>query len=564
MTTRGTIAHPDHVDPGRRAKERAALDAVLTSGAFENRLRLGSLLKYICERYFAGDADAIKGYSIATDVLGRPPSFDQATDSIVRVEFFRLRKKLREFYDGEGADQATEIVVATGHYRPEFVDRIPRMRLQNPPRNSVLMAAPTNPERGVETKDRSIEGRSIEDRLTKDPFWIPERENAHQKDRIHLEADPPRLVRKHLSGRRGFLVLGAILAMVAGASTMWWINRRHHTSANDAMQASSSTPSLATTGPETRIRCGYSRPIFKDAEGNVWNGDRYFAGGFITELPNQHIARTRNPELYLTARTGVFWYKIPLAPGTYELRLHSAETTYSPASSLGGGENSRVFDVQLNGNQLLKQFDIVSDAGANTADVRVFRDIHPNKDGYLHLDFAGSLGLPIINVIEIVPGLPHRLRPIRMVAQNSFFADAAGNLWRPDTYYSSGQIASDKVAISGTSEPGLYAGERYGNFDYALPVDEGSYQLTLYFSEKYWGSYVSKRGGVGSRVFDVLCNGVALTRNLDIVEAAGSERALVKTYHGLRPNAQGKLIVSFVPDVNYASVDAVEVDEETP
>jgi hypothetical protein len=553
MTTRGTIPHPDHVNPGRRAKERAALYAVLTSGTFENKPRLANLLKYICEKHFDGDSDAIKEYSIATDVFGRSQSFDQATDSIVRVEFFRLRKKLREFYEGEGADQSIEIVVATGHYRPEFVDRIQAERLQNPPRNSVLMAS-TKPQRGLESKDRS----------TNDPSWMRDGEIGDRKDRIHLEESTPELVRKGLSGRRGFLVVAAILAIVVGVSTMLLINRRRHPSANDAQHAlSSSIPALAT-GPDTRIRCGYSHPIFKDEEGNVWTGDRYFEGGGVTELPNQHIARTRNPELYLTARTGVFSYKIPLAPGTYELRLHFAETTYSPASSLGGGENSRVFDIQLNGSPLLKQFDIVSDAGANTADVRVFRDISPNKDGYLHLDFAGSLGLPIINAIEIVPGLPQRLRPIRMVAQNSFFADAAGNLWMPDTYYSSGQLASDKVSIGGTSEPGLFAGERYGNFNYALPVDKGSYRLTLYFSEKYWGVEGSNRRGIGSRVFDIFCNGVALTRSLDIVEAVGSGHALIKTYHGLRPNAQGKLIVSFVPDVNYASVDALELEEETP
>jgi hypothetical protein len=46
------------------------------------------------------------------------------------------------------------------------------------------------------------------------------------------------------------------------------------------------------------------------------------------------------------------------------------------------------------------------------------------------------------------------------------------------------------------------------------------------------------------------------------VDAVGPGRALVKPYHGLRPNAQGKLIVFFVPDVNYASVNAVEVKEE--
>jgi hypothetical protein len=549
MTSQGAIPYPDHVDPGRRAKERAALYAVLTSGTFENKPRLADLLTYICERHFDGDTGAIKEYSIATDVFGRSQSFDQATDSIVRVEAFRLRKKLREFYEGEGADQPIEIVVATGHYRPEFIDRTAGARSHNSFDNSVPIPAPDNSARELGTEG---------------PFYAPESENA--KDRIHLQDGPSREVRKRVFQGRGFLAIGAFLAIpsiIAGTLTIWRFNRSHSPNAGGAPQDPSSTVSLAT-GPEIRIRCGYTRPIFKDAEGNVWTGDRYFTGGFVTELPNQHIARTRNSELYLTGRTGVFSYKIPLAPGVYELRLHFAETTYSPASSLGGGENSRVFDVQLNGRPLLKQFDIVSDAGANTADVRVFRDVSPGDDGYLHLDFAGSLGLPIVNAIEIVPGLPHQLRPIRMVAQNSFFVDAAGNLWMPDTYYSSGQLASDKVAIGGTSEPGLYTGERYGNFDYALPVDQGSYKLTLYFSEKYWGSDRSKTSGVGKRVFDVLCNGVALTRNLDIVDAAGSGRALVETYHGLRPNAQGKLIVSFVPDVNYASVDAVEVEQQTP
>src|ERR1700679_3058988 len=86
MTTRGAIPHPDHDDPGRRARERAALYAVLTSGIFKNKTLLANLLKYICERHFDGDTGTIKEYSIATDVFGRGQSFDQATDSIVRVE----------------------------------------------------------------------------------------------------------------------------------------------------------------------------------------------------------------------------------------------------------------------------------------------------------------------------------------------------------------------------------------------------------------------------------------------------------------------------------------------
>ena len=69
---------------------------------------------------------------------------------------------------------------------------------------------------------------------------------------------------------------------------------------------------------------------------------------------------------------------------------------------------------------------------------------------------------------------------------------------------------------------------------------------------------------VSCRVFDVFCNGVALLRNFDTFRAAGGpQRAVEKTFHGITPNAQGKIVLSFVPVENYASVNAVEVVEET-
>jgi len=63
-------------------------------------------------------------------------------------------------------------------------------------------------------------------------------------------------------------------------------------------------------------------------------------------------------------------------------------------------------------------------------------------------------------------------------------------------------------------------------------------------------------------LFDVFCNGVALLRNYDVLKEAGMNRALVKTFHGLTPNAQGKLVVSFLPIHNYASLYALEVLDE--
>jgi hypothetical protein len=517
MATQVTIQQP-----ARSAEERQALKAVLDSPRFKKNPRLTKLLDYICQKYFEGDTDSIKEYSIAADVFHRPETFDQTTDSIVRVEVYRLRKKLREFYEAEGADQPIEIVVATGHYLPEFVKRGPRKTL------SVE----------VDEQDRS---RSSTEAL------VSEERAARVKSRPF--------------GIVAYLVL--VIAVLLLAAIFWLRRTQHSNSISSSVPSTASTPALPPGG-EIRIRCGYNKTIFKDQQGNIWTGDRYYSGGNPTELKDQYIARTREPKLYLTSRSGTFTYKIPLPPGTYEMKLHFAETTYSPASTLGGGENSRVFNIRLNGKLLLPQFDIVADAGANTADVRVFKDIHPGPDGNVQLDFSGVLGVPMINAIEIVPGIPHRLRPVRMVAQNSYFVDKTGELWEPDTAFSGGQLASDNVVVEGTEEPGLYSGERYGNFSYALPADKGSYALTLYFAEKYWDTSPLNTGGVGSRIFDVLCNGVALARNLDILKEVGPRHSFKKTFHGLHPNAQGKLIIMLVPDVNYASVDAIEMEEETP
>jgi len=520
MGTKVTVPGPE-----RLALEQQALRSVLASPTFKKNARATNLLEYICGKYFEGEGDSIKEYSIAVDVFHRSESFDQTTDSIVRVEFYRLRRKLREFYEMAGADESIEIVVPTGRYLPEFLDR----SQDRPPGDSF-----PEPELSL---------------LVDDPEPVPEVHPAARRESW----------RNNLMTR--WLALAAV-GMLASVLLWWRVPSRGSAVLSPA--AAFVAPTAPVAGKAVRIRCGYTRPIFKDQEGNEWLGDRYFTGGAVTELADQHIERTRDSQVYLTLRSGTFSYNIPLAPGTYELRLHFAETTYTPRSSLGGGENSRVFDILINGRPLLTQFDIVSDAGPDTADVRVFKDVQPGPDGHLRLDFSGTLGQPMINAIEIVPGKPHRLLPIRMVAQNNFVVDKAGNLWNPDTYFSGGQLATDKTTITGTDEPALYAGERYGNFSYALPVDNGTYALTIYMSEKYWGTAISKKGGAGSRLFDVFCNGVALSRNLDIARQAGPGVAYKKTFHGLHPNAQGKLLVSLVPDVNYAAIDAIEVEEEQP
>jgi hypothetical protein len=57
---------------------------------------------------------------------------------------------------------------------------------------------------------------------------------------------------------------------------------------------------------------------------------------------------------------------------------------------------------------------------------------------------------------------------------------------------------------------------------------------------------------VGSRVFDILVNGVAMRRGFDVFkEARGEARSVTWSAHGLEPDAQGKLNIALTPVRNY-------------
>lgn len=95
------------------------LDRVLGSRIFAHSARLGRFLKFGVEAALAGRT-GINEYSIGVDVFGRDPSFDPRIDPIVRVDARRLRMKLREYYEGEGASDRLEICLPLRTYVPVF------------------------------------------------------------------------------------------------------------------------------------------------------------------------------------------------------------------------------------------------------------------------------------------------------------------------------------------------------------------------------------------------------------------------------------------------------------
>src|ERR1041385_3401228 len=97
------------VQPPNPAASRAELEAVLASPNFSRAPALSKILAYVCNKHLEGAGDSVNEWSIAVDALGRRQSFDPEKDSIVRVEFHFLRKRLADYYQKDGASHPVRI-----------------------------------------------------------------------------------------------------------------------------------------------------------------------------------------------------------------------------------------------------------------------------------------------------------------------------------------------------------------------------------------------------------------------------------------------------------------------
>lgn len=120
MTSRAS--EPDRPSRSPAAAEvTAELDRVLGSEAFAQAGRATEFLRYVVQQTLAGHGDRLKGYTIGVEVFGRPDDFDAQTDPFVRVEAGRLRRRLVEYYAGEGRRNSIRIELARGTYVPKFL-----------------------------------------------------------------------------------------------------------------------------------------------------------------------------------------------------------------------------------------------------------------------------------------------------------------------------------------------------------------------------------------------------------------------------------------------------------
>ena len=495
----------------RRQAVRAELNRLLGSDAFRSSRRCREFLEYVVEHTMSGPSGTLKERSIGVDLFQLPQDFDTGQHTIVRVTANEVRKKLAQHYLAQnGPSHPVRIDLPPGSYYAEF-------------------------------------------------RW------ATPAPDTHVAVRPKRLTRPVIAA-------AAVLLAILGFFS-WWRWHLVKPVSRDAKSAPAPgvVPRVPSANGFLRMSVGSINP-YTDRSGRIWGPDRFFSGGSVLVRPSERIARTLDPDIYRHLRQGDFRYDIPLEPGSYELHLHFAETGLADLiSAESSGEGQRLFRVSANGKPILDYFDVVADAvGSNISDERVFRNVSPAEDGSLHLSFASVRGAAMLSGIEVLPAIAGKVRPIRIRAGwSSSWQNSAGQQWQADSYFLGGNAlvrttnpAEESNSIA--TDVALYASERWGNFSYALPVAEGQYRVTLKFCEGHYGRRNTGIGGVGSRSFDVYCNGVALLRGFDIFQAAGGEgRPVDRTFSGIQPNAQGKIVLSFVPVTGMACVNGIEVLDDS-
>jgi hypothetical protein len=500
------LAHP--IIDASQEEERQELQSIFQSGILDKAPNLRHFLEYVAEQYFAGKTEQIKEYNIAVQALHRHEQFDPQSDTIVRVTAHTLRKKLEQYYAVEGADHCIQIRLPTGKYVLQF-ERV----------KPIYVLAPTvqPPAKG---------GASTTMRFA----WAT------------------------------LAVAAAAIVLWLGSDVFWhWrtgmsSKREDIAPATKARDVAGGADTLDTAaGPAMRIHFGATSNMYTDVAGQTWHTDQYCTAGTTFSHPSREIQGTDDPALFREGREGRFQCRIPVPPGAYQLDLLFADTA-------GDKVAARQVDFSIN-NVATAALDIVDEAGGDDAAVgKVYAGIHPMSDGTIHLDFTSDGSF--VNAAVLTPSASDSALPIRMLAGPATLRDDEGNTWLPERFFQGGRRVSHTDGLPKIANSKLFAWERYGHFRYTVPVVAGKeYKVRLFFSEGWFGKSNGGPGGIGSRLFDVYCNGTTLLRNFDILKEQKSGVA-VATFHRVKPTAHNMLELDFAPIKNYPLINAVEVDPE--
>ncbi len=150
------------------------------------------------------------------------------------------------------------------------------------------------------------------------------------------------------------------------------------------------------------IRLVMQSTPFTDSKGQFWQPDNYFLNGRLSSVMHP-LAGSPDPDLFSEERYGHFSYAIPTIPGDqYTVILHFVEFYFGSGTSADGGAGSRLFKVMCNGQTLLDNFDVYSEAGSLHEISKTFYHLKPSAEGKLNLTFEPIANNATVSGIEVL------------------------------------------------------------------------------------------------------------------------------------------------------------------
>lgn len=99
---------------------KEALADLLKSSPFRSSKQSQQLLSYIVKQTLSGNGELLKERVIGIEVFGRRADYDTSTDPIVRSRATEVRRRLAQYYLGEGVQASIRIEILPGSYHASF------------------------------------------------------------------------------------------------------------------------------------------------------------------------------------------------------------------------------------------------------------------------------------------------------------------------------------------------------------------------------------------------------------------------------------------------------------
>lgn len=123
---------------------------------------------------------------------------------------------------------------------------------------------------------------------------------------------------------------------------------------------------------------------------------------------------------------------------------------------------------------------------------------------------------PLIQPAPVAEFTWQRLMGIN--AGGDAYTSSQGDAYQGDLYFIGGDLGQTSDSITQTPDATLYQTERWGEFNYEIPVAPGQYKVTLKLVEMYWNAN-------GARLIDISVEGKSVAARLDTYATVGHDVA---------------------------------------